>query len=532
MRRFAIASLAATALLLGGPATAQPAGGAIGLRVLVQPWNPLTDEDSVRMPVNDPVAISAGVARAWQESRQHLVDYVVGQLGRGDLIAPGVTLQDIRVSVGEPRLALQRVSGGGDQPVTMRVELRIPGVGIEATSTTPTPLGSWADPRCSAQADLTLSLGMVLDTSGAALLRIDRAASRQPLTLSNFSWDSQNFPCDVIKEAVGLFGAEGIIRRHVEDPDQVAFVAETMLALLEGAFGELNGLVASAAPPDLSRVAVWLDSVPGGQRLAVLFGVRGPVPDTGPRATISGTLRLAGVNPTGLNCAALPVTADRKAGPRPVLNANGTLGEAPLERLAVNAQCDAAALGRGRSVAYRVSGLSATFPNVLTFTGAAGRCAPGQVEKAGVMFVPQGWPEEGITAATLGARFDLQATAVMVPCPPEFTVDRQARLDREPVVKPLEELAGRGSNFGLDTSGGPVGPRLNLDTGGLATQRMGGGGAGTLQSLNPQPLPPREPDAGQQEQLRLMQEMIRLQQNQIRLQQDQLRFQLDQGRLR
>jgi hypothetical protein len=56
---------------------------------------------------------------------------------------------------------------------------------------------------------------------------------QDPIRVTNFAWDSQNFPCDAVKAAVGLFGAENTIRHEVEQADAIKQAAATMTATLD-----------------------------------------------------------------------------------------------------------------------------------------------------------------------------------------------------------------------------------------------------------------------------------------------------------
>jgi hypothetical protein len=362
---------------------------------------------------------------------------------------------------------------------------------------------------------------------------------QDPIRVTNFAWDSQNFPCDAVKAVVGLFGAENTIRHEVEQADAIKQAAATMTATLDSVFANLNNQVASIVPPDLVRVNAWLHGAQGDQRLGLYFGIRSPLPDPGPRATITGSLRFVALqaSPEAVNCRALPITVVRKTGPRPVLNINGTLGDPPVEPLSINAQCDVAP-GQSRVLPYRVSGLSSVFPNYFTFTSLQGRCTSGQSERFGLMFMPIDWPAEGVLSSTLSRRFDIQVMGVEVPCPPEGVVsDRVPIDDIGPVVNPDPRT--------VVTRQDPLSDLVRPDLGsrGVPGVRVRSGfgqsagapavrfrGDGTPQSLNPQPLPPEPPPEIQRDRLRIQQDLIRLQQEQIRLQQEQLRLQAGQFR--
>ncbi|MDX6227426.1 MAG: hypothetical protein QOI76_816 [Frankiales bacterium] len=134
---------------------------------------------------------------AWTDHRPELLALLQG-LGTGDLISPGVTLYDITTDVAtDIDVSVSREDNGD-----LRVHILTGGNYIEATSTTPSVFGSYADPRFSFAFGLELSY------------RIALPATTQPLTASGFEEitvvapviDSHNFVADLISMVNDIFG--------------------------------------------------------------------------------------------------------------------------------------------------------------------------------------------------------------------------------------------------------------------------------------------------------------------------------------
>ncbi len=135
-------------------------------------------------------AVLAGPTQAtWDAVRPQLQRRLRDELGRGDLIARGVTLYDLDVRLGAPVAMTTRRTPAGDIVVTGVTGVHT----IIATSTTPTDLGSWADPRFSVDFGLVfeyvVDLPPVTGPVSVSGLRLVRLTGIHP--------DSQNLVADV-----------------------------------------------------------------------------------------------------------------------------------------------------------------------------------------------------------------------------------------------------------------------------------------------------------------------------------------------
>jgi hypothetical protein len=394
------------ALALPAPALAvEP-----GLRVMVQPWTPLTDDDTPLRPIDDPHLLSNALHDAWSANTDDLHDALRGLLGKGDLLADGVTLYDLDLRVPEPTLALDHLSGGGQAPLAAQMRLHFDDVHLTATSTTPdvalgVGAGDWADPRCSFDFDLTATIPFGVGTDVARPLF---AQGQATVRITDFRFDSHNAPCDVIKEVIELVGLDGELTRLVTDPNTVHAqqLDATLTGLVHQSIDSANAAVASVVPSGLVRLSAWATR---GQPLTLAFGVRGPLPDAGPRASISGAF----VSATGqtvltrpVDCQSLPVVVSRKTGPRPILDATGQLGPAPMEPVQATLTCSTAS--------YTLAGLSSAFPQQISLGSSSGCDTSNPASIAHIVEV-EGLPEY-LLPHQLSQRYDLVAEAWSRPC--------------------------------------------------------------------------------------------------------------------
>lgn len=90
-----------------------------------------------------------------KRNRTKIEEAIKKELGRGDLIARGISLYDLNCRLGTPSFRYTSVNG-------FRIDLK--GNYLYARSTTPTALGKWADPAFEVHFDLRLTGGLQLPT--------------------------------------------------------------------------------------------------------------------------------------------------------------------------------------------------------------------------------------------------------------------------------------------------------------------------------------------------------------------------------
>lgn len=176
-----------------------------------------------------PDLLRAAAQTAWSTYRDQLQQLLLGELGLGDRIAPGVTLYDLVVDVArDVDLSVERDASGD-----LLVHLVTGGTYLEATSTTPTVLGSYADPRFSFAFGLDLTF------------RIDLPPTTQPLHATGFdtvhvlspTLDSHNLAGDLVflvNDLVSFFSGSdyvGLLEQFVARTDFAPYVNEGLRPL-------------------------------------------------------------------------------------------------------------------------------------------------------------------------------------------------------------------------------------------------------------------------------------------------------------
>ncbi len=105
---------------------------------------------------DNPQLLNEAVHKAVHDKRAALEKHVKEFLGRGDLIARGITLYNLNVRVGQPTVHWKSAH---------EFEVMLKANYLYARSTTPTSLGKWADPAFEVHFDLRLRGGLTLPTA-------------------------------------------------------------------------------------------------------------------------------------------------------------------------------------------------------------------------------------------------------------------------------------------------------------------------------------------------------------------------------
>jgi hypothetical protein len=354
--------------LFSVPASAED----VGVKILVQPWTPQFDDDTAYAVVDDPTLLSGGLHDLWTAHSPALHQRLTTFLGQGDLLYDGVTLSEIAMDIPEPELEAHHISGGGTAPLLLESTLTFDNIHFEAKSTTPDipglgfGLGGWADPRCSVDFDLTVTmpLGVGLDANAPLFTDVtaNQAGQRPIVRISDFHFSGENTICDVGVFLMETLDLDDKLTQLVTDPTSgpVEQLNEDLITFYREGLDQVNALVREVVPPGFVGVQAWAYS---GQPITLAYSV-GPAlyPDDGLRnAHIVGYL----TSPTGtVTCEDLPgmLGYARKTGPRPILNPSGILGDPPIQPLYTPISCTPQP--DGTSIFY-VEGLPDNFPTLL-----------------------------------------------------------------------------------------------------------------------------------------------------------------------
>lgn len=371
--RLGAGALTLWALAFGAQPAAAAAPVPVGVKLLVQPWNPLEDNDTVRTLYDSNDAITASINLTWDRIKQKLIDSIRARLQTPDLFAEGVSLYDLKINVNTPELSIAPDGNAG-----FIAKLLVRDTYLETTATTPDiafgiGFGSYADPRCSVRFSLELTLKLKVSDDKTQLLEANYGPNDKVVLVQGFKADSQNTVCDIgkflAKDAAKLFLGRDLwqwMTDEINNPKRPEYMAlnNSIKQELNAALGSINAQ--ARAPAQYARLRVWAHA----NKLIVLFGVR-ELPLPARVATARGRLvigDLKGVNLAITNCDQLHMTAVVKTGPRPLLDPDGVqLGDAPTAVVGRLHGSALAAPAAGQACDYVVDQLVPGFPNLIKF---------------------------------------------------------------------------------------------------------------------------------------------------------------------
>jgi len=355
----------------------QPALAAVGASVLVQTWDPMTPKKQGLAPFfEDKTIVTDQIQKAWTQARPRICAALSARMGQGGFAA-GQTLRDIKCLLDDRVDFSVANSGSGALAVSLAV-----GGAVEATSTQPTVLGSWADPRFSLALRGHLNLAMSVQPDPAQTLRVDSAK----FSISDAALDSHNTAADIVKfvadTLLPFFGGPQF-RKLGEDAINAQDI-ETR-GYFNTALAPVNAKL--RGPSEYVRVAVW------GRPDAIIVAF-GPKPLTPPGGGVmSGALRwdASRVIAPG-SCDSFSMTASVQTGPAPLRDPNGYFeaADAPMRQVGTFRHMRAAA---ANECGYSLSGLAAGWPNEVVARSSIGatQVSGNSLVRVGFSIVGDGW---------------------------------------------------------------------------------------------------------------------------------------------
>jgi hypothetical protein len=367
----------------------------VGFKVLLQPWEPRTDNDAVTTVIDSNDAISAGLSHAWAQSKPAIIESLKKGLGKGDLIAKGVSLYNIDIRLNEPELRV--AAGPGD---VLKATLTLPNSYLVATATQPSIFGSYADPRCSLHFTVDVTVPIRINDVPSRLLQSAFGPNDHVVTVRDFSADAENAVCGFAKLILSTVGIWQKFTNAINDPNlpQYRQLNDALKRGVDSALASINGRI--AVPTKFVRLKVW----PNSTKTTVLFGVREQSVPSKNTGVVSGRLTVGDLKGLSLpieRCNQLEPTLKVKTGPRVVLTPAGELGDAPMRAMATQMTGGAVSganspeAAMGANCQYALEGLVTGFPNFVTFH-VANHSRPSShgvnpTVRPFIDVVPQGW---------------------------------------------------------------------------------------------------------------------------------------------
>jgi hypothetical protein len=376
----------------------------VGVKLMVQPWDPIRDDDSVTTLYDSNDAITSAINVTWDKVKPKLIDSIKAQLSTPNLLADGVSLYDVKLNINTPELSIAPDGNNG-----FVAKLLVRDTYLETTSTTPDiafgiGLGSYADPRCSIRFSLELTLKLGVTDDKTRLLEARYGPNDAPVLVKDFKADSQNAPCDIAKflasDVAKLFAGKDFwkwMTDEINNPKRKEYrelndaIKQALNAGLVPVNAQLNLPAKYAQYAQYARTGLWANK----NKLTVLFGVR-ELPLPARTASASGRLKIGELKGLALpinSCDQLRLTAKVKTGPRLVIDPLGSFGAAPMVAVGKLRGSVLAAPATGQACDYTVDQLVPGFPNLLTFTVSQETTTRNRSStEVYVMYVrPEGW---------------------------------------------------------------------------------------------------------------------------------------------
>jgi hypothetical protein len=394
------------------------AQAATGARVLLQTWNPQSPEQQgVITLVDQPSLVSDSLQDAWMRARPRICDQLKLKMGASGAAA-GQTLYDINCVL-DPN-ALLTIEPAGQN--ALRARFAVSGY-VEATSTTPTVLGSYADPRFSLALTANEDLILAVQPDPNQTLHVSKAL----FTLEGATLDSHNFSGDVLKfvadDLIPFFGGPSYKRLAENAIDGLsADFANDFNAGLAPVNAQLKG------PSDAIRVGVS----GSGNYVTVAFAPREVTPPS--NGSMVGVFQWNPAEFTPRNgCQSFDIHATVQTGPVPMFTANAAaptrdVGALQASQITAN------------TCAFVLRGLAAGWPNALTthVEGGAAASAGSSILRVGYALVGDGWggrvviPQPEADARNYRVSRSLDATAI------ETTDFRKLNYRTDPRINPAD----------------------------------------------------------------------------------------------
>lgn len=327
----------------------------VGAKVIIQTWDPRNpDAQNIQTPYDSDSAVSDAVISVWGELRDVVCGPLVQQMGRGDLLAKGITLYGIKCIMPDGELIASQNGGRG-----LKLAYRVKGVSFAASSTTPDI--AWGigvdrglDPRVSVSFDLDFELGLALQEKGdvlhvsAAKVVVSNADIRPENTIADIAkWLDDNL-VPIVKGQSFRNQAEAALNGI--NPDFVNKV-NARLAPVNNAL---------RPPPNMSRSGQWVR--PG--KIYIAFAPAEWVPPANSQVSGRVSWKSTNVKFRADSCAAFPMSANVQTGPAPLTDpVTRATGPAPTRKVGqVVSVSPVIAMGDNRECSYTLGALPGGVP--------------------------------------------------------------------------------------------------------------------------------------------------------------------------
>jgi hypothetical protein len=165
------------------------AASAKGIRIVK--LDQIGTKTNTAVALNNASFFQTAAQQQWSSLRPKIEQTMKKELGKGNRFAKGVTFYNLKINLAKNITDVRIASGGNGKVI---VSFRLNGNYLKATSTTPGPLGKWADPTFEVRFNVIVSIDVALPGKD---LRFK--AGKATAQISNIRVDSQGVVADAIK---------------------------------------------------------------------------------------------------------------------------------------------------------------------------------------------------------------------------------------------------------------------------------------------------------------------------------------------
>jgi hypothetical protein len=286
-------------------ALAAPSGGDV--RITLSAWNPATPTAApVATTSTFPALLLTAFNGAFTSQAPTICAAVKAQLTAANGMGSGFTAhpQNFVCNPGSTPSSVALSMQGN----AYTIAYTITGNYLELTTTTPTALGAYADPRFSVTFNMTLNVTMPVPSTSAPL-----AVNSMTVTFSQGQVDSHNLAADVVKALAGVVAFFDGPNFQYEAQKAIDSASVNLTSTANAALAKIN--LAAVVGPSYTQVSGSLPTGSDGPIMALTFAKPIDVPTHG-TATLPVTVQWTyGTGAPAGGCAALSAKATVQVGP-------------------------------------------------------------------------------------------------------------------------------------------------------------------------------------------------------------------------
>lgn len=153
-----------------------------GLKVLQQQWDAKQpDQSSLKSLYDNPIVISLNVNKGWNDSRDNVCDQIKATITKPNAMGKDVNAYNVSCTMADASNLHLHPTGAPNQ---VRITFTLAGNQLDFVTTTPTVLGSWADPHLHLAYDILVNALVSVQGTSPMLKVVKATATMQNVNLT------------------------------------------------------------------------------------------------------------------------------------------------------------------------------------------------------------------------------------------------------------------------------------------------------------------------------------------------------------